>query len=510
MVLYQNVIEEQLSGRFNIIRENCHNSGRFLTQVIIYSGTPMLESGVVYVAKGDDLPEEPRISETCALVSVGMPPEAYLSNQINFIILDGTASQAQVLSELQHTFTRLYGWRELLYRALYMEKGVQGIVNEALRMFENPVYVHDKNYRIIAYAENRRLPGMELRYGFLEYGRISAQFIKNLNMAPGFNKTFDETEPAYWEKTGFPEDWFNCLYSNIRVGGRYCGRIFVDERVRPINKADYVIMAELTEVIQMALRRRNLFENSHLSYFCTAMVKLLGGEDIAGLKLDEELMDLGWNKDDPFFCFKLRLADDDSLLNAAMSICDIVESTIPDSQAFPYDDDVFVVANGRRRDYQRGIYLTRVKTMLEDFNLQVGVSLTFNDLGKLRKYYVQTINALELGVKRSPDTRIHYFEDYAMDYMLKHSINEFSVEMLCPRSLLKLIDYDRENNTTYAETLRMYLECDSSPAKTMERLFIHRSTLLYRLNRIQELIDTDLTDFRVKLHFLLAFQLLDL
>ena len=43
----------------------------------------------------------------------------------------------------------------------------------------------------------------------------------------------------------------------------------------------------------------------------------------------------------------------------------------------------------------------------------------------------------------------------------------------------------------------------------MKELYVQRSTLLYRLERINEIADTNLKDPNTKLHYMLAFALHD-
>ena len=50
-----------------------------------------------------------------------------------------------------------------------------------------------------------------------------------------------------------------------------------------------------------------------------------------------------------------------------------------------------------------------------------------------------------------------------------------------------LINYDREQGTELIKTLRVYLECDRSPSRVSELMFIHTQTVNYRIARIQEL-----------------------
>jgi len=59
------------------------------------------------------------------------------------------------------------------------------------------------------------------------------------------------------------------------------------------------------------------------------------------------------------------------------------------------------------------------------------------------------------------------------------------------------------------ETLKVYLECNCNLIRTSERLFLHKNTLLYRLNHIRSIIRCDLNDADERLLLMLSFKLLE-
>ncbi|AKS31871.1 hypothetical protein AFA91_08225 [Mycolicibacterium goodii] len=60
-------------------------------------------------------------------------------------------------------------------------------------------------------------------------------------------------------------------------------------------------------------------------------------------------------------------------------------------------------------------------------------------------------------------------------------------KLAADRVLGPVIEYDREQGTELIKTLQVYLECDRSPSRAGELLFIHTQTVNYRITRIQEL-----------------------
>ena len=62
-----------------------------------------------------------------------------------------------------------------------------------------------------------------------------------------------------------------------------------------------------------------------------------------------------------------------------------------------------------------------------------------------------------------------------------------------------LEDYDRERGSDLVRTLAVYFDAGENASEAAERLFLHRNSLLYRLERIQNLTGLDLKDPEVRL-----------
>ena len=81
--------------------------------------------------------------------------------------------------------------------------------------------------------------------------------------------------------------------------------------------------------------------------------------------------------------------------------------------------------------------------------------------------------------------------------------------LVCSPAALLLKDYDREHRTEYYDPLCTYLTWQMNAVKAAKKLFIHRSTFLYRMAHIKELIHIDLENPDQLLYLLLTCKLLE-
>jgi DNA-binding PucR family transcriptional regulator len=85
------------------------------------------------------------------------------------------------------------------------------------------------------------------------------------------------------------------------------------------------------------------------------------------------------------------------------------------------------------------------------------------------------------------------YKFYSLIDSIANNNSEFSNEY-CHSSVLKLLEYDSNNHTDYYKILKVYLQNNQNTNLTSEKLFIHRNTLNYKLNKIKDILGVDLKD----------------
>ena len=81
--------------------------------------------------------------------------------------------------------------------------------------------------------------------------------------------------------------------------------------------------------------------------------------------------------------------------------------------------------------------------------------------------------------------------------------------MLVHPAVQTLLEYDAEHEGELAQTLHVYLDCHCNATEAADRLFIHRTTLFRRLERIWALTGLDPNDSDETLLLMLSFRLLN-
>ena len=125
------------------------------------------------------------------------------------------------------------------------------------------------------------------------------------------------------------------------------------------------------------------------------------------------------------------------------------------------------------------------------------------DISNLHTGYARAKAAVQMAKKRKRD--LFYFDRmglYRLLYMVDDSrlLKEMAEEPLKP-----LLEYDRERHANYVDTLELYLKHNGSIQAVSEEMFTHRNTVIYRMNKIRELLGTNLEETEERIPYQIAY-----
>lgn len=177
-----------------------------------------------------------------------------------------------------------------------------------------------------------------------------------------------------------------------------------------------------------------------------------------------------------------------------------------------YSDDhvcVFQALEDNDQDLSTARELaTRVRDHLQaeypQMRLVGGLSGPAQTLKEWPETYRQAVHSMEVA-KRLKLPHFVEFNSLGIYQLLAQLDSTPLLQQFCQRLIGPLARYDEEHNSDLVHTITAYFDHHANISQTAETLFIHRNTLLYRLERIQELTNQDLNqaDTRLSLHLAL-------
>jgi sugar diacid utilization regulator len=143
-----------------------------------------------------------------------------------------------------------------------------------------------------------------------------------------------------------------------------------------------------------------------------------------------------------------------------------------------------------------------LRSSLHGFTFAVGHSRVAADPVDLYRAGNEALLAANVA-EAGPDDSVLAFEETGAYRLLLPAMSEDPAELqrFFAETVEPLVSYDEQYETDLVQTLETFLDADANVAGTASRLFTHRHTIRYRLERVRDLtgLDVSSTDGREKL-----------
>jgi sugar diacid utilization regulator len=137
--------------------------------------------------------------------------------------------------------------------------------------------------------------------------------------------------------------------------------------------------------------------------------------------------------------------------------------------------------------------LRELEANLPGFGFSLGRSRVAEDAGGLRRAGAEALLAANVAEADAGEPPLLAFEDTGAYRLLLPYVTDRPDELqrFYSETLEPLIAYDDQYETDLVQTLETFLECDGNVAQSAQRLYTHRHTVRYRLERVRELSGLD-------------------
>ena len=174
-------------------------------------------------------------------------------------------------------------------------------------------------------------------------------------------------------------------------------------------------------------------------------------------------------------------------------------------QFFYYDSCFVVIMNAISEKQCEEIlepFAKRLNVRMPQRKIWIGISSQVKGIENLHVAYKRAKAAVRMA--QSEGTPIMYFDRMGL-YRLLYSVEDHMLlEELSEEILKPLIDHDARRDSGYVETLECFLRNGGSIKAVADEMFIHRNTLLYRMNNIRELLNCSLESPEDRMKYLTA------
>lgn len=420
----------------------------------------------------------------------------------------------ELMEKALEVWTKLMAWDSQLKDALQNKSPLQNVLRLGQDIIQRPYALIDRNFSVIYMTKEflEAIVGEEKVKDEESLKYLPSDKVQELLMDEEFHQA-EEKRGLFYYYTNYEEEPFMCI--NIFSEERYLARLFspvfsshqdieVGEKELFQHFASYVSKAYMSYTDDVLVRhQKDVLHN--------LVRRILTSSDQEKIFIGNALEVYGWKRHDTYVLLKLNFFMDEKWQAGLLYLCQQLEKEWKDSCAIVRGNRIAWIVNLSisQKGVENDEFFRSLSYLIRDYVCVAGVSDSFNDLAELKKYERQADIALDIGYKEQPHQWYFRFEDYKLKYMIGLVTKEFSGKELCHRVVKILMDYDEQNNTEYAYTLYTFLISEYNITHAADKIFIHRTTFVRRMERIKELTQVNLNDPDEVLQILLSFKLLN-
>jgi len=478
--------------------------------VFIRKNQLSFENDILYMGELSDLPDS---LPPCDCINIlcagkGKITEEYKNHPgINLIILDQSTDLKQVFNELQNLFTKqstINWYAAKLLNTLVNGKGIDYILDTANEFFKCPMYVLDNSFKMLAYTKNIEFDN-PLWNEIITEGYFSNETVLTFKRTPLGRKIYKSKAPVYFKNKELGTSF---ILANIIIGKTIVGALVIFEHNTKFKESDLELASMLAEVIAAEMQSDRFYKDTRGIMYESFIIDLLNEKIKDAREIEEKLKYLDLNLKGSLSVLTVNAGTGRAPTTPLKYYRDLLEGILSGGKPVIAGNNIVMVINSSRKAPLSNSQRQQLTEFLKKNGLFGGLSRSFDNIRDIARYYAQSVKAIEMGSAISPDKLLYEYEDYVMFHVINVCSASQDIESFCHSSLYTLMEYDRKNGTDLTRILYKYLTNDKKVVETADELGIHRNTLSYRIARIEQIMNVDLSKSDVLLHLLFSFNIL--
>ena len=392
-----------------------------------------------------------------------------------------TASVSLVFNQILQFFEETQNWETALTEMITSGCLLKDVLNHFQNVLPLPLMVLDHGQVMLASSEKYGIDSIDEDWNLaLQTGSFHMEKLESYNK-------------QYCDRIQYKHH-FN---HNIYIENEFVGFISM------------ILMSELKEVyrdwfdlachaimnwISLYMRQNEIVMRQE------AFTELLEGRKEHLKSFSDAMSTAGWQRKTSMRILVVSCISD--ILNMNLHIARMVSRNTASVYAIDHQNEIVMILKEdllSSAEFQSGIL-----QILEKSGYYGGLSDSFTDFENLNYYYRQARIALSSG--DSYPGKIYSIRDHMLPYIFELLNSSADMSLKHP-ALETLQTYDRQHHSDLYHVLDTYLQTNCSQTDTAKKLYIHRNSLIRKIDKISALCDIDLEDYETRLHLMISYRI---
>lgn len=477
MKLSSVILVEALSQKLELI--HIHSDiDLCISDVRLYSQNSEIskeENSLLYLLRPEQLPSYLAQARTTCFAVAGGDLEISISEQQEYFVFSSDICFEDAFTALQDVFRNYQIWESALLQGMIGASSIDDLMAIAARYLPNPIALFDVSFVLI--ATGGEIPPDHLDSTWADvvregYFPMGVQDRKSEELLWNAHKPFRM-------KVGTTTKASAC----IRYQGKIIGYLGMTDLRTPITDGQLSILYAIQRIFESTVFLSGM-QGFTDHRFSTLLTRLLRGYSIEKGVIDYYLRMLSWHNCKQFHLFLVMNTESAVLRDEEIfPTIQRLKTTFRNPIIFPFEDSIVIVSaisGPENRQHLNDILSDRKMLCIE--------SLPFYPFSYLRHAYLQCRMTLSCVHEVAQPCMISFYEKY-QECILSALSDSTSLSALCNPYIFCL--KKRKNGMDFIRSLRVFLMHGKNYSEAATELHVHRNTLIYRIERMEQYLEID-------------------
>ncbi|MEH6993904.1 PucR family transcriptional regulator ligand-binding domain-containing protein [Neobacillus drentensis] len=416
----------------------------------------------------------------------------------------------------------------LFFRITLEGGGIDRVLSMLSETINNPIIFVNEEWKLVDFTEhvNNKVP--------LSY---CLELVKN---RPVFSKEFIDSIPKNISeiKKTIKRIYYlegmeiKCRILPVAAGSSIYGYIIVWQTVSELSEFDFIILEQASTNIALERIKAKEIEEVKLKIRQDFFDDLLTGK-ITSSETIHTLSEMhGLHSNYMYYCIVINIESEEfqqyedmvarrvSLENKARKCVDLIydyaNKADGEVTCFHRNNRIIILIGQHEnrpavsvyeaKQYTNNLYSILTKQITNSTFL-IGIGRQYGTIRSLHKSFSEANESIRLMQKFKNSGGVSHFEDHSIYHFLDSNIKDMELEEFFMKRLGKVFENDQLHGTSYISTLENYFQNNLNISETSKAMFLHRNTLIYRIEKIKEILNSDLKNSEELLQIQLALKI---
>jgi PucR family transcriptional regulator, proline-responsive transcriptional activator len=461
-------------------------------------GTGFHGRGMLHVYPSSDVvvTEGIRLDECCLTLSD--------CNAENLIIAADKETLEEIVNLVEFFFAKMQELGHLFELSLGRKINLQGIVDMATEILDNPMLVADPNNEITAMSNVdwddsawRRFQEMKRLPYHPDISMSYAQIAEQVSRGELVKVVDGQHKKGYFIRGAVVE------------GLNLIGQVHVFSWHHEFTEIDVELVHRLCGVLASEIERVSGGGDAIRSSSDYFLSDLIRGNLRNPELVESRLAFLNWNLKKYKYLLLVQWEEESRNIDFRDACMSALNSLFPDGHSILDGTNMVVLFSSDEKLNGDSTLIDSITAYLKKTDLVAVLSMAFTELRDAAYRYDQACDILNLNRRLGREDQFVLAEASAFELLLQEASHKYNLLDYCHPLVLSLMEYDQREGKDYLSTLRAYAISGMNFTKAAEILHMHRNSVIYRLKQIEEILNFDFSTMEFVFHIDLSFRILD-